>query len=329
MSKPITTLAGYNRSGFGTATTYPTGVPVRHARVLLESGDAIGLPVYVEMPDGKRVDNPELQGITRISPPTLHAVMSSKYAIHQHTELLDGVAHILGDDSGGSALGLAAVGMQDDGATAWLSVSLPDSATTASGVEFSTYLLAYGSMNGRHATTFALTSTLAICNNAIALATRSAERVVKVRHTSLSLARLSTAQSALGIVVAEMDSLDREIERLCATPVSRAQWTEILDVVAPVVASDGSELPPGRSRTMAENRREMIGSLYTSDARCAQWAGTAFGAFQSLNTYGHWHATGTGSGDNYARMRNRIMTGDVAKHDGYALDVIERVLSNA
>lgn len=295
-------------------------VPELSVRSLLDSADPVATPLTI-VHAGGMLDVPGKAAIVRKDGTAVYAVMSDGYAVHPHGELLNGMETILASD----ALGIASAGLLENGAVGWVSVSLADSATTVSGVEFVTYLLGYGSHNGRHATSWKLVNQLVVCDNTLDVARGESSARFKVRHTSNSLARLPEAREALGIILAERDETDRAIMELCETSVTDAQFWRMVDVLAPAPAGDAT----GRSATMAQNKRDALVTLYRSDYRVAPWNGTAFGVLQAVNTYGHWLATGTGTGVPAARNMARVMSGDASKLDAYALDVINGVLSNA
>lgn len=329
------TLVGFGRKAWhfadgdamaSAANHYDGPIPQDVVRALLDSADPIAVPVMASMPDGTTVPFLGQRAIVRKDGAAAYAVMSEKYAIHPGRELLNGMSHILGDGSGDtSALGISSAGLLESGAVQWVSVSLADSAVTASGVEFVTYLLAYGSHNGRHASSWKLVNQLVVCDNTLECAQSESTTRFKIRHTSNSLSRLPDAREALGIILEGRDDTDRAIQELCDTAVSDVQFFKMVDILAPV----DPDAPIGRGRTMAENKRDALVALYRNDPRVAPWNGSAFGVLQAVNTYGHWLATGTGSGVVQARNMTRVMTGDSAKLDAFALEVITGVLTNA
>lgn len=329
------TLVGFGRKAWhfadgdaeaSAANHYDGPVPQDVARRLLDSADPIAVPVLASMPDGTTVPFIGQRAIVRADGSAAYAVMSDKYAIHPHRELLNGMSHILGDGSGDTtALGISSAGLLESGAVGWVSVSLADSAITTSGVEFVTYLLGWGSHNGRHASSWKLVDQLVVCDNTLDMGMAESRARFSVRHTSNSLSRLPNARAALGLILECRDDTDRAIQELCETAVTDAQFFKMVDVLAPV----DKDAPLGRGRTMAENKRDALVALYRNDRRVAPWNGTAFGVLQAVNTYGHWMATGTGSGVVQARNMSRVMSGDASKLDAFALEVITGVLANA
>jgi hypothetical protein len=59
----------------------------------------------------------------------------------------------------------------------------------------------------------------------------------------------------------------------------------VLDTLAPLPDAKG------RSRTIAEAKRETLGRLWDHDMRVAPWRGTAFGVMQTMSTWAHHEGT--------------------------------------
>jgi len=324
-------LVGYGRQAWhfnaelgSGAQHYDGAIPMERVLSLFDSADPIAVPAFAQMPDGSMVPIAGKQAIARRDGTAVYGVMSDSYTIHRHRELVNGMAHILTDDAGNhGALGISSAGLLDAGAVAWVSASLADTATTAAGVDFVTYLLAYGSHNGRHATSWKLVNQLVVCDNTLEIATGESTTRFAVKHTSNSLNRIGGAREALGLILAGQDDFAREVEALCSVEVTDADFWRIVDQLAPAPADDAT----GRGATMAQNKRDAVVSLYRSDPRVAPWAGTAFGVLQAYNTYSHWQAPGTGTGVVQARNMTRNLTGQAAEADALALSVIRGILA--
>ena len=255
----------------------------------------------------------------------LLGVHSRKYAPHQFQDsLLGGVQKILGN-----GLGIESAGLLSKGAIGWVSVSLPDTSTVALGeganVEYLTRLLAFGSHNGKFPTSYKLVNTLVVCDNTLAMATgEKGNPEYKIRHTVNSVVRVESAHQALGLIVAGQDAFSEEIAKLCEVTVTDAQWSAFVQELAPI-ADDAVK---GKGVTMAENKRERLTELWNADPRVAPWKGTAFGAFQAVNTYQHWDAIVRGA-ERQERNTLAQLDGTWEKHDTATLATLRRVLATA
>ncbi len=112
---------------------------------------------------------------------------------------------------------------------------------------------------------------------------------------------------------------------MCEIKVPDHTWAAFLDAYVPVQGRDGEPLP-ARSLSLAEKKREKLQRLYRYDARVEPWAGTAHGVIQAANTYEHHENTVRGA-DRAERNMLRTISGDFAKVDAHAWDVLQRVMA--
>ena len=83
-------------------------------------------------------------------------------------------------------------------------------------------------------------------------------------------------QQALAMVHTLAEDFANEVAALCATNVNDRQWQQFLDQHVPRT-DDACKPLDGRSRTLADAKRDHLTQLYRSDPRVAPWAGTAHG----------------------------------------------------
>ena len=98
----------------------------------------------------------------------------------------------------------------------------------------------------------------------------------KLKHTANSRAQLGPTQQALAMVHTLAEDFANEVAALCATNVNDRQWQQFLDQHVPRT-DDACKPLDGRSRTLADAKRDHLTQLYRSDPRVAPWAGTAHG----------------------------------------------------
>jgi phage/plasmid-like protein (TIGR03299 family) len=310
---------------------YPGPVPVPDVARRLFAWDAVSRPLSVAMltDDLAAADSidatgqavryvpvPDRQAIVRSDTDTVLGLFSSGYTIHQYREwLLDTVASILDD-----CLSIGSAGLLKGGAVAWVSVEVPETITTPEGVAFRPNLLACTSHDGSLATTFQRVVTNVVCDNTMSAALAEHGQRVKVRHSRYSRMRLAEAREALAIVHTIADDFAAEVADLTRTTVTDRQWAAFLDAHAPVPAEQG------RSRTIAERKREALGRLWNHDARVSPWRGTAWGVVQAVNTYVHHEQTVRGA-ERAERNMLRAVDGGVDQLDTTTLATVRRVLS--
>jgi phage/plasmid-like protein (TIGR03299 family) len=268
----------------------------------------------------------DIVGIGRNDSYARLGVFSADYEPHQYDAWLIGGPADLIDQSSGE-LGISSAGLLKGGAVAWVEISVPDSITTPEGVTFRPNLLACTSFNGSIATTYKRTVTNTVCDNTMAAALGEAGQQYKVKHTRFSQMRLSDAREALAMVHDTAADFEAEVAELCRLEVTDKQWGAFLDAHASLTDDHGTVLT-GRGATMAQNKRDTLGTLWRSDERVAPWAGTAYGVLQAVNTYEHHYASVRGS-DRADRNMLRAVKGEWENIDRESVATLRRVLISA
>lgn len=199
---------------------------------------------------------------------------------------------------------------------------MPETITTPEGVKFRPHLIAAGSHDASLATTYTRGITNVVCDNTMSAALREGRehgQQVKVKHSSRSLGRLIETRQALAIVHTIADDFQRQVAELTAVRVSDGTWGRFVDSYVPLPDK------PGRSRTMAERKREVLQRLYRHDERVAPWAGTAWGVVQAVNTMVH-HEGIVRNVSRAERNTERAVMGGADKLDRDTLDRLTAVL---
>lgn len=302
---------------------YPGFIPVADVKDRLFNWQALEtIPTAGVNPNGVVTFDDGLRNgfkfITRSDSGLILGVPKDGWQPHQFdTWLLDEVAAILDDD-----LGISSAGLLKKGAVAWVEVSIPDTITTPSGVEFRPNLLAITSHNSDFATTYKKTVQLVVCDNTLRAAASEKGQTFKVKHTRNSSVKLAEARQALEIVHTIADDFTAEVEELTNTTVTDAQFAKFLDELLPVDPEASK-----RSKTIAANKRDALVNLYDNDVRVAPWRGTAFGVRQAVNTADHhvWSA----KGDRVERNQLKAISGGFDVLDSNTLATLEKVLAEA
>jgi len=300
---------------------YPGPVPIEDVRRRLFHWQAVEGDVQstVLLPDGVvTIKDPTRKTVVRPDTQTVLGVFKQTYRIHQFDEwLLETVAQLLDDD-----LSIGSAGLLKGGAIAWVSVEVPETITTPEGVAFRPHLLAAAAHDGSMSTSYQRVVTNVVCDNTMSAALREAEghgQRVRVRHSRHSLERLIEAREALGIVHTIADDFAAQVAELTSMTVSEGDWARFLDSLLPVPEEDG------RSRTLAQNKREKLDRIYHDDPRAAPWNGTGWGVVQAVNTMVHHESTVRGA-TRAERNTERAVTGEIDKLDRDTLDRLQAVL---
>lgn len=323
----------------GEPNHYPGFVPVGDVERRLFDWQAQKVPVLAQVPatletaTGMDADgNP----VSQVPVPNMYAIRRSDtglifprtftggYELHQYREwLLESVASILGGE-----LGISSAGLLRDGAQAWVEVSVAETLhDDVTGFGYRPNILAFTSFDGSLATTFGRTVTATVCDNTReAAAGEMRQQQVKFRHRAGSdvVDRLPEVRRALSIIHETADDFLAGLHTQAATTVTDRQWSEFLDVWAPMDDGNG-ERKTGRALTNVERVRADLDELYRFDERAATWQGTALGVVQAVNTFAH-HRTNVRSGSRADRNMQRTITGAFDKLDTDVVSTLDRVL---
>lgn len=307
----------------GSNNHFPGAVPMEDVKRRLFNWTAEERPLYVDSGpvgnftdlDAPPVAVPDFKAITRSDNGDVLGIFKDGYQPHQYAEwLLKNVAAILDAD-----LAIGSAGLLRGGRQAWVSVETPDTITTPEGVAYRPNLLAVASFDGSLATTYKPVVTNVVCDNTMAAGLRETGPQFKVKSTRNSMGRLSDAREALGIVHTIADDFAAEVEALCAQDFTDRQFTKLVEDLTPY----DPDAKNTRGRTMAENKRDKLQELWSSDERVVQWNGTAYGAWQAINTY-QTHESPFKGGNRAERNMVRVVTGQTEKADE---DTVKRILA--
>ena len=123
------------------------------------------------------------------------------------------------------------------------------------------------------------------------------------------------------------EEFTREVQLLCATPVSNQDWQSFLDTHIPQVTPTGQPLT-GRASTLADRKRAVQQQLWSNDPRVSPWTGTAHGVLQAVNTYDHHEGIVRGA-DRAERNSLKTLTDGYRDLDRTTLQTLTRVLQHA
>lgn len=214
-----------------------------------------------------------------------------------------------------------------NGAQAAIEVCLDESLHDGdSGLDFWPVLLFHTSLDGSLSSTYSAGVKAAPCDNmfqGIKAHAQAAGRQLKIKHTAASVNAdvISGVRQTMHIMERTADSMMDFLHKLTPIGVSRKQFVDVLDIIEPPAKADATKV----ALTKADNRRQAIDAVYTSDPMAAPWNGTAFGVVQAINTYEHHHRAVRGT-SRIERVYDRMIRDDFARADGETLAALARVL---
>lgn len=289
---------------------YSGPVPIEDVRSRLFNWEPVSVPLRYDY-DGRTFETDD-QVIIRSDNGSRLGVFGNGYVIHNYDEwLLSNVEAILDDN-----LKIASAGLLENGAVAWVQVEMPENVTTAEGVVFRPWLNAFGSLNGKYASTYKTGVTAVVCDNTMKAADRENSPTVKIKSTARSFARLASVRESLGLVMSVAEDFEHEVHKLCATDFTDRQFEKLVAQLAPM-----SEDMKPRGITLAEKKRDKLWDLWTRDERVATWHGTAWGALQADNTY-RLHEGSFKGGNRPERNMKLTLSGKIEEDDSETLTKI-------
>lgn len=330
---------------------YQGPIPIADVERRLFPWEPVGLELKMVIPDGTNLSDdvaasfvesggilPDYKVWVRDDTYEVMGVHSNGYVGHSYKRwLLEQVSAILDDE-----LTIASAGVLNDGAQAWVEVSLPDSVMGPGDVEFRPLLLATTSLDGTIATTYKRTIILVVCDNTRAAALNGRGQEFKVKHTKNSELRLIEAKDALDIVHNMSEAYTQELETLLSQKVTPKQFTKFLDMPG-IITKDGGIPKEDYARredgsnelvvlnkkaiTSAERRRDSLIYTYNHDERVAPWKGTAFGVMQAINTHDHHESRVNQGTVRLERNMHRAATGYYDKLDKDTYKTLQAVLA--
>lgn len=294
---------------------YPMAIPTEDVRRRLFHWNAVEGPFQTVL-NGEVITDDSRKVIVRDDTKTVLGTFRQSFQIHGYDEWLIRQTETIAD----SDLGVSSAGLLKGGAVAWVQFELPET-MNVEGMEFRPFITAATSLDGSLASTYQTGSQVVVCDNTLSAALGDKSHQIKIRHSSKSLGRLGEVRDALALVHSVGDEFAAQIESLTSTKVSDRVWGRFLDGLAPA-PKDGSS---ARAAAMIERKREALTRLYTTDARAAQWHGTALGVLQAVNTFQQheMHVRGMGRAE---RNALQMVTGDFQKADADTMGLLTKVL---
>lgn len=307
---------------------YVDSIPVDDVLSRLFHWQAIEARTFYEFPGGNldvfagtgafKIQRSERKTIIRSDTGAELGSFKEGYQPHQYDEwLIHNVATLL--DTGKDDLGIGSAGLLKGGGVAWVEVTMPETCVTPEGFSFRPYLLAATSFNGSLATTYGRKVQATVCDNTLSVALSEKGQQVKIKHSTNSLAKIGSVRETLQIIHGIEDEFSRQVAALCSTKFTEQNFESLLDLVSPLPKPvDGKTT---RGITLAENKRDELTRLWHNDPRCAPWNGTAMGAWQVFNTFGHHSMNVRGMSRPERNMLNAV-NGQTEKADTEILEQI-------
>jgi phage/plasmid-like protein (TIGR03299 family) len=296
---------------------YPGAIPFGDVQRRLFYWVATEGTVSTRVKAGGRWQTVKVPGVKSLSHPEtgeVFSIVGKGFAKHDYNQwLIDNFRKLLDTDD----LNIGSAGLLKGGAQAWVQIELPETVQGPGGIAHRPFLTGSEVLDASRSGLYCTGTVLAVCDNTLSAALASAQTKVKYAHRKGIEFRPQDVRDTLELLITQADAFNAELDELLGKTVSDAQWEAF------VTATIGKDRPfdAGRGQTNWDNAHDALTSLYRSDERVAPWTGTAFGAFQAVNTYRHHVQTvkNVAGGRPERNMINRL-DGTNDKADARALE---------
>lgn len=237
----------------------------------------------------------------------------SSYNNHSYKEwCVENVFRIIDDEN----VGISSAAQLASGKVAAVTISVPNTVTSKTGVAFLPYIIAATSLDGTIASTYKASYILPVCRNTLVAGLRSDAASFKLKHTKNSdvEVRIADVQEALGLIYASGDEFSAQIDKLVETTVTAKKADKFFDQFAPV--------KDNKQKTQMEAKNLLLRRMYESDYRVAPWNGTTFGVLQAVNTWFHHEQPTRKGNDRVERNILRDVNGKTAELDQKVLTML-------
>jgi phage/plasmid-like protein (TIGR03299 family) len=257
-------------------------------------------------------------------PTHVFEIVSDTYMVHGFDEwLLGNVAEMVGGGvNDGMPVHISSAGLIKGRSIAWVELSLKDTVWTNAGVGFRPNILATTSLNRTVKTTYKRTAQLVVCDNTYYGAMAEKGEAYARKHTRNSGGKLEMdkAREALGLIVATVDDMEKEIQRMTEIEVTRKEFDSIVEELIPITDDTSKS-----GATHANKKRDQITTLFEQDDRVAPWNTTAFGVQQAFNTWEHHIKATHGDTNRAERNMHDAIIGNTSKNDHSVWNTIVKV----
>lgn len=288
----------------------------------IKTAHASEIPDLIEMVKVSRgmLDTGRFKAIADRTDGYVFQIAGKGWTHHEYVEvLLENVGLLL--DAAAGELQVGSVVALDHRQKAVVQVR-PNEGITVGGDRILPWLAAFSSLDSSWATGYKPVATRIVCDNTAEAAYRERTNAHRIRHTKNSRFSLAKAREAVGLFFEGTVELEREIEELMNTTVEDRLFNRVLDTLWNVTEDGITD----RAVSRRTNIRREVSALWHDDPRVAPFHGTAWGALQAVNTWGHHFKTVKG-GDRVGRQAGNLISGETEELDQATIAAINDALS--
>jgi phage/plasmid-like protein (TIGR03299 family) len=229
----------------------------------------------------------------------------------QNEDLVE-FAYNLIDESSKTAM-LDTIGSLQGGTRVFVSLKLPKSILVGGEDAIDLNLAVLNNLVGKGSLVSLVTGTRIVCANTWRVAMGDYVSIHKIRHTASWAARMEIARRELTLAFKTVDSLQAELDRMVATPMTEAAFVKDLRKIWPVVNPEDSK----RGATIQAERESQLVSLFNDSPTLQTIKGTRWGALNAVTEWADFFQQVPSTSKNPSQVRAQRVVLDTIESSAY------------
>lgn len=258
-------------------------------------------PVFVEAPDGTKVEAVDKKGIMRLTDNSLLSIMGGTYQPIQPSTLVDFAYALLevddeqmGEGDEPPVLFETAMSLSG-GRVNTLLARVPKHISIGDVDQVDLYLSFCNSFDGSLKFGVHLTPIRVCCQNTLNLSLRTAMQSWSIKHSSSAMASIEDARKTLGLTLKYADAFDVAMNQLLDSEFTKAQFETLVRDLFPKTANEAAPF--------SREQYQMIGLLESSPTIPDDMRYTKWGALNAVTEHFDWGVRFNDGGASTAEKR--------------------------
>lgn len=189
--------------------------------------DVLPAPIYSRNVYGGIYEIPSYVANTRSDTKDVLGIVSNRYKIVQNREAFSFTDHLIGE-----GVRYEAAGIINKGKRIWLLAKMPEA--NVIGDKIAPYLVFTNSHDGKGSIKVCMTPIRVVCNNALNLALREAERSWFTVHLGDIESKLSQARNTLALANGYLDEFVKEADFLVDSAIYKGEVNDLIEQLFPI-----------------------------------------------------------------------------------------------
>ena len=239
---------------------------------------------------GQSIIVPNKVATVRTDTNKVMGIVGDDYSVCQNKDAFDFINYVSGD------LEFKKAGITQSGMT-YIITALPLVKILSD--SFQPYLIFQNGFNGQYPVRACIAPLRIVCQNQFSIAFKEAHNTISIRHNMSMHDRIENAKKTFLETAKYMEELNRQAEKLAATPFTADQFKQFIDEILPL-KEDMTEV---QERRIRESRSQLWNAYMVDDN--ANFRGTCWGV---VNTMADWYTHRDPSRITSKTEENKFMT---------------------